>query len=246
MPTSLISAFLFIVLLFPGYVYERRRERDTIERLRSPLREVVSIVFVGVVTDLVALLILVGASTIRLSVRLNVADLIENPARYLAVNYMAAFWWVISTLIVASALAYAAAARPWSELLSRRSAGYRRQSLVSDPQQSAWWLLLYQAHRRMGKHIECFLDDGSRVSGMLYSLSRSSAETADRDLALLATRDRPITVQPNGATDTLQLRHGAVIISARRMVMLRVSYTPRSSDGVQASAEDSRGSPSGT
>jgi hypothetical protein len=51
MPGNLTGIILFITLLFPGYVFERRREVETPDRIRTAFQETLSVVFVGVIAD---------------------------------------------------------------------------------------------------------------------------------------------------------------------------------------------------
>jgi hypothetical protein len=224
-PTTLLSAALFVVLLFPGYVYERRRERDIPERMRSSFRETLSIVFVGVVADSVAALVLGIASAVGPSSGLNLGAFTADPGGYAQRNAERVTLWTAAMVIIAAALAYAAAARPWHRTLARRSPGYARRLGVSDPQQSAWWHLLYREHQHTSKYVACHLDDGSYVAGILHSCSRSSNETGDRDLSLRNDDVFPLIYRAKGVATVSPLANvGAVIISARRVVMLTVSY----------------------
>lgn len=232
MPTSLFGAFLFVVLLFPGYVYERRRERDIPDRTRSPFREVLAIVFMGAIADLAALMILILATALRPSARLDVARLINVPAQYLSGHYEAVSGWTVATLVMASGFAYVVASRPWYGPLARWSPRYAGWVETADPQQSAWWLLMYRTHPGARKYVACYLDDGSYVAGLLHGLSRASNETVDRDISLRNDPEIPLILRQKGGDKPAPLEKvGVVVISARRITMLTVSYLPKTADG---------------
>jgi len=91
---------------------------------------------------------------------------------------------------------------------------------------SAWWRL-FEEHPHEGHriYVGCTLDGGSYVAGWLFSHAIDYEETADRDLILSA----PVLFRPAGAGDeeAAELANvGAVVVSARRIEHLFVSYIP--------------------
>ena len=92
---------------------------------------------------------------------------------------------------------------------------------------SSWWLA-FSAYPpdEVEIYVGCNLDNGSHVSGRLYSFSQVAEDTPDRDLLL---RD-PISVRPAGAAHSAVIdRAGLVAISARHLVTMTVSYVTRDS-----------------
>lgn len=92
---------------------------------------------------------------------------------------------------------------------------------------SAWWRL-FEEHPHEGHriYVGCTLEDGSYVAGWLFSHAIDYEETADRDLILSG----PVVFRPAGAGDgdDVELANvGAVVVSARRIVHLFVSYIPK-------------------
>jgi hypothetical protein len=227
-PLTLISVLIFIVLFFPGFVYERRRERDLPERTRSPLREIQSILFVGAVAELASFLILsVAVQILPQNAQVNIRDLILGSAAYIADQFAVIGASGIVLVTLASILAYLAAAQPWRGRLGIFNQNLAHRNRRVEPQQSAWWLLLYEEHRDMLKFVECHLDDGSYIAGILHTLSRASDETADRDLSLRNDSGVPLRYRGKGAEELYELANvGAVVISARRIIFLTISYLP--------------------
>ncbi|SIR31240.1 DUF6338 family protein [Micromonospora avicenniae] len=223
MPTTVLGVVIFVGLLLPGYLYERRRERDIPQRTRSPLRETMSVLFVGVSADVVTGLILALAWS-TLPVRApDLAALLRTPREYLIAGPWLVVGWAAAGLAFACLSAYLVAARPWHRWLRRRTR-FGKLLRHAEPQQSSWWLLLRE-HPDLPKYVGCYLDDGSYVAGRLHSFSRVSDETADRDLSLRHDPEHPLVYRPKGADQTYPLTNiGAVAISARRIVLLTVTY----------------------
>jgi hypothetical protein len=70
-------------------------------------------------------------------------------------------------------------------------------------------------------HVGCALADGSFVSGYLVSHSRLVDDSPDRDLVL----GPPITFRPAESDVAVQREGvGAVVVSARQIAVLFVSY----------------------
>jgi hypothetical protein len=128
--------------------------------------------------------------------------------------------WSAAALAVAIGMAWLAGTRPGENRLPAsvkdRLRRWRRRNL----RQPAWFLLF---NEHPGKRVVagCTLDDGSWVSGEVYSYSRIVAEDQDRELTLIA----PIKYRALGDTEVETLRNvGAVSISASRLVLLTVTY----------------------
>lgn len=224
MPTTLLGVALFVFLLFPGYAYERRRARDIPERTRSPFGETLSILFVGVVVDAIAVLLVLSAARVLSPVAPDLHLLISGPRGYASDHYDLLAWWGAVVLLVATGAGYLLAAQPWRKLILRHSSRHALRLRSADPQQSAWWLLFHE-HPENDKYVGCYLDDGSYVAGILHSYSRVSDESGDRDLTLRNTDEHPLVCRPKGAAQPSQLCEvGAVTVSARRIVMLTVTY----------------------
>ncbi|MEV6373180.1 DUF6338 family protein [Micromonospora musae] len=240
MPATVLGVVIFVALLLPGYLYERRRERDIPQRTRSPLRETMSVLFVGVAADGFAGLILASAWS-TLPVRApDLAALLRTPREYVIAKPWLVTGWAVGGMALACLWAYFVAARPWHRWVrpNTRLGNLRRSA---DPQQSSWWLLLRE-HSDLPKYVGCYLDDGSYVAGRLHSFSRVSDEIADRDLSLRHDPDHPLVYRPKGAQQTYPLTNiGAVAISARRIVLLTVTYrtapAPATPDSVNLPAQ---------
>jgi hypothetical protein len=77
--------------------------------------------------------------------------------------------------------------------------------------------------------VGCELDDGGYVSGHLFSYAEDTAETADRELVLTG----PLEYRTSGGK-TVLLGSSGVIVSARRIKFLEVSYLRAASDAAAA------------
>jgi hypothetical protein len=224
MPSTLLGVALFVFLLVPGYTYELRHARDVPERARSPFRETLSILFVGVGVDVIAVLLLVLASRPLSAVAPNLHSLISDPRGYASDHYDLLAWWGAALLLLANGVGYLLAVRPWRGLVLRHRPNALRRLRATDPQQSAWWHLFHE-HPENEKYVGCYLDDGMYVAGILHSYSRVADESGDRDLTLRATSEHPLLCRPSGVQQAGSLADvGAVVVSARRIAMLTVTY----------------------
>lgn len=224
MPSSLPGILLFIVLLFPGYLFERRRESDLPDRIRTPFKETLSVVFVGVVTDSVMLSFAAVFSVWGPTWVPDPVALLINPRNTFTDHPLRAVGLVLWTVGGACALAYLCAARPWSDFTHERWPHRHRSRSPRGPGQSAWWVLFHAKpdHRL---YVGCYLDDGSYVGGLLYSYNRAEAETADREVTLRANAAFPLRHRSSWDRPTQVLEDvGVVAVSARRIVMLTATY----------------------
>jgi hypothetical protein len=227
-PSNLVGLLLFVVLLAPGFVHVLRREAERPQRPISAFRETVLLALVSVTCDLAVLGLVVPARLLIPQLTPDVDALIRDPGGYARGHYTLIIVWGLALLIAACLLAVALAN---GELTSRAGRLARRlpglRWLAPPPARSvqpisAWWRL-FQEHNHPDAriYVGCELDDGSYVAGWLYSYTPDVPETGDRDLVLAA----PLEMCPAGATESTQLeRVGAIVVSARRLISLHVTY----------------------
>lgn len=225
-PPDLTGVLLFVVLLWPGLVYSTIRARRRPERQLTPLRETVSIVGISLTALALTALVFAAIRSAWPAATPDIRQLMFNQRAYLSAHYVEVGWW--SAAVVAAAVAGAAcvAFAQSSQRLSRVPWLSRFVAPPADPStMSSWWLAFSQyPPSEVEIHVGCSLDDGSYVSGRLYSFSQVAEDTADRDLLL---RD-PITMRPAGATAASAVdRAGLVAVSARHVVTMTVSYVAR-------------------
>src|SRR2546425_37414 len=120
MPNNLVGLFLFVALLVPGYIYERRRARDVPAYERSVFGETLSIVFVSVLTDWVAVVVFALVAHAVPSAVPDLARLRHDP-EYLTQNLLPVSSWSAGVLAFAVALAYGLAVLRKKDARAERS-----------------------------------------------------------------------------------------------------------------------------
>ena len=211
MPWTFVGILLFVACITPGLVLLLIRELRYPQREVSPWRETTVLLLGGVFCDLVALAAL-AAIRARFPERTpDVGRLVRGDIAYLREEYVLTFAWAISTLLLACLVGLLVGA--FAPLLAKPF--YR---FIRIKHRSAWHLML-QARPDEEVYCGCQLDDGSWLGGYLYSASTSIDEIADRDLVLTGE----LTYRPNGM-DTTTLDEEAVIVSARNIRFLTVTY----------------------
>ena len=230
MPTSFVGLLLFVALLAPGLAYVARRRVLTPITKPSVFRETATVVLLSAASDAFALALLGAVRGAFPDQTPDVGALVLAPRAYFQRHYIEVFAWGTGTLIVACLLALAGAAvlsaRPVVWLLSLGFFGWllgrgeNDERVTTEP---AWWRLFSGRPERI--HLGCELDDGSWVSGYLASYSAESDETADREFVLAEElKYLPAGAQPG--TEPQVLNASAVVVSARRLQLLHVTYVP--------------------
>ncbi|WP_229713525.1 DUF6338 family protein, partial [Streptomyces fuscichromogenes] len=122
----------------------------------------------------------------------------------------------------ATAVAYGLGCRWWVRCLPPAMASrWQNRSRRLEPK-SAWWLLFHE-HPDAVVHLGCVLTDGGYLAGRLHSFSRSPVENGDRELTLRGD----ITYRaPGDSTAAVLPLVNAVVISARQLAFVTVSYLP--------------------
>lgn len=218
MPSTLTGLIIFVSLLLPGFVFQRRRSRDRPAAEETALQEALTVLFSGLVLDGVALAVVGGLWRMFPGQAINVSQLLLTPSAYVAAHPARMACWSVVLLTVAVTVGYLVAGRR-TQALVRRSA---RRSVSTEPHASAWWLLFEEHPREVRVHVGCYLTDGGYLSGRLHSYSRVGKESGDRELTL---RDE-ITYRRPGETTTSEVlgNVGAVSVSARNIQFLTVTY----------------------
>jgi hypothetical protein len=234
-PTDLLGLTMFVALLLPGYVYDRRRELDVPERSRSSFRETTSIVFASVMADGVALGVLLVLWWLVPGLSADFAAFARDRGTFSAHHPARVCLWFFVLLLMASVIAYVAGGRGTSPLLRRASAWLEPTAFrgKQDFEQSAWWMLFHRTpapHTRI--HVTCHLEDGAVVSGMLASFSRAPEGVDNRELTL--TGDIYYRA-PKARTGAVLANTSAAVISSRRLSLMTVTYVvPPTSTGPAA------------
>jgi Family of unknown function (DUF6338) len=229
MPTTLVGLVLFIALLAPGLTYiSLRRPHRPIERV-SALRETSAIATRSLVCDGLAL---AAFGLLRASfphATPDVGQLVRHRDVYLKEHYLSVGMWASGLLLGAcflGLLGSRVASTARIKTISRSATFRKIWPLGRVRTEPAWWVMFEGEEVPAGTriHVGCQIDDGSYLAGYLYSFSPDSDETEDRELTL--TGD--ISFRPPGATSQPQpLGVGGVIVSARHISYLTVSYVER-------------------
>jgi hypothetical protein len=220
MPTTLAGLLVFVVMLLPGFVFITLYTWDRPRRRWSAVEEAAAIVLASFLIEAVT----AGLYFLFLQIPKVTAPsldlLIREPDEHLG--------WVVGLLGVSAGLAALAS---WP----------MRRRRVHPAVTSSWWTLFDKwQHGRdyTTTHIECSLDDGSAVTGVLGDWNTGEDESGDRDLILGA----PITYKPPGRQEYHEHPVSVVCISARRIVAMFVAYRAGTSPtSAQAEAEAAPG-----
>jgi hypothetical protein len=170
---------------------------------------------------------------------LDAPDLTRLAAKdetYLRQHWVGTAGWLL--LLIATACLCAAVwagllnrTNRFAELFSKRPLRWLLSSDGGTEYVSAWWKLLIDpsVHPTLDRYLTCNLDDGSSVSGWLYSANHEAKEGPDRELTLSA----PLVIRDKlGVKKTVSV--GAASISSSRLVWLLVRYADRDLGAVPA------------
>ncbi|MGQ4401730.1 DUF6338 family protein [Streptomyces hayashii] len=223
MPTNVAGLVLLVVLALPGYVYHRAVDRHMPERVYTAFQELMSILFVSVAIDVGVVGLLGCGSALGLWYGPDVQALLDLPGQYVTRHFTQMAVWSSTALLAAAGFAYVLGCRWWARYLPGAwSSRWQERARRLEPQKSAWWLL-FREHPDAIVHLGCQLEDGSYLAGQLHSFSRAPVENSDRELTLRGD----ITYRaPGDTTAALLPRVNAVVISARQLVFVTVSYLP--------------------
>lgn len=224
MPTTFIGLGLFVLFLTPGLCFFLVRATRRPQRDLTVLQETGAVLLVSVVVGL-ALLGLFGV--IRLAapgLTPDVGALIRAPGDYWRAEYLKVSIWTV-VLVIAACIA--AAVGGYHEY---RLSAFLRGRLGRYFAESAWYLMLEEPENEI--LVECKLDDGSVLSGWFVTGSAQFEETGDRDLVLAS----PIRIQEDHDQRVIA-DVGSVILSARRIVNMRLYYYPTGSADMDRRSE---------
>ncbi len=229
MPTTLVGLLLFIVVLAPGFCFVSAWDTRFPERQRSVFRETITVAFASLTLDVLVLGLFAIVRALWPSSTPDVGELIRQAHAYLVgasfphggyyrngvlqtqgsfllpSHYVEVFIWAIALLGVACFGAWTAGNfLPWTF-----------------PFESSWSLAFAGARPENTEvYVGCELNDGGYIAGYLLSFSSEIEETEDRDLTLSGE----IKYRPAGALEAEDQKVGSVVVSARDIKFLTVSY----------------------
>lgn len=209
MPSTLSGLVLFVVLLLPGIAYVAVRERHLPDKRESVFRETATVAAVSFAADLLAVLIAVGVSTWHPTAAPDVGRLIVDGPAYFKGHSNLVLWWALGGLAFSTAVA--------------ASVGRIIGSRVPHPSgMSSWWFMWDERMAMSEIHLNCILDDGSKIDGYLKSFSTVADDIQDRDLVLM----EPIRYAYEKEQDMLPYHADEACVSASRIVTIVATYLP--------------------
>jgi len=213
MPNSLAGLLVFVAVLLPGFVFITIYTWDRPRRRWSTLEETAAILLASMIAETVVAGLYAGIRLRTATAEPGLDLLILKPAEHLG--------WVAGLLAEASVLA---ALTAWL-LRGRR---------VHPAVTSSWWTLFDSSWVEGDTtYVQCVLDDGSSVTGVLGDWNTCQEESPDRDIIL----KRPITYRPPGGQEYLEHRVSAVCISASRIVAMFVANSDEHGEPTSTPAE---------
>jgi hypothetical protein len=217
-PTTLGGLVVFVLLLVPGFVHYIQRRQAVPQRSLSPLVETATLATVSLATIAVAAAVFGLARTFLPDHSPDIRRLLVDGMEYAAPRVGYLLVWAGALLLFSSTLALLLAMRlgPLGSLSTRFAPA------IVDV--SAWYHEFEEGPPGTFVYLGCDLRDGSYMGGILEWYSTAVEETADRDLALAS----PITFQPPSEGEEPQAEDlegvSRVIVSARDVVRIYVSY----------------------
>lgn len=238
MPSTFAGLVIFVISLTPGFVYLLLYERGIPHRTLSAFRETALVVCVSLAADAVVLVLFAVLRAWAPGATLDVGAVARNPDGYLRTGYTEVIWWsfaLLSTATILAAWVGSGLARRWLALatswLPSRLQRFRVTPKAT-PHLSglpAWWATFHE-HPQSDVYLQCVLNDESVVSGSLRYFSNVAGDTADRDIVLNARPERPLKFRAAGSDSTMERANGAVVLSARNISRIHVSYVVKKPD----------------
>lgn len=234
MPTSLLGAVVFVLLLVPGFCYLVGREHEHSPETRqskygraSGFRETVALVFASALSLLAAFLLFAFARLVVPDHSPDLGRLLTDGETYFRRDYAYLGWWALVLVAIACALSYAVA---------RLDVASKINWLPSDKtilSQSSWWSIFQlEGTEDRYKRVTCHLLTGGTIEGTLYTFNPTPDEDGDRDLTLSG----PLYIQEHAASE-IRDEMGAIVISASRIDWMHVVYLTDEDHAVQTTRE---------
>lgn len=224
MPTTLLGLLLFVALLAPGLAHTVRAQVNRPVVKPSPLREAARLSLISVVSDLAALALFGLFRAWQPDHTPDAGRLVRDAGTYFQADYPYLIAWGTGLLALACVIALAGAALQTSRPVRwLKKAPGLRWALAAEgnaAQEPAWWRLFADRPERI--HIGCQLADGTWISGELSSFSAESDETENRELVLAGD----LSIRAAEDDDLTPYDASAIVISARRIQYLAVTYVP--------------------
>jgi hypothetical protein len=224
MPTTVGGLFIFAALLVPGFIHYVQRRARIPQRTLSPLVETATLTTISIATNLAAIGVFGVLRAVLPQHTPDVRLLILQGSASAAGQMGYLLLWGTALIAVSSGLAFLLAARPG--FMGRFSE--RFAPAIVDV--SAWFHVFEEGPENTRVFVGCDLQDGFYVGGFLDWYSTEVVENGDRDFVLA----EPITMRPPGARAAAALDAPRLILSAREVRRLYVSYIAQEGEPVTA------------
>ncbi|GGJ79535.1 hypothetical protein GCM10011583_08870 [Streptomyces camponoticapitis] len=240
LPSTILGLVLLIVVLLPGAAHIKVRQLRWPERDVSPLWETLRLITISVVADALALLLFGLCRVCAPGSTPDVGALVREPGPYARSHYVSLLWWSLVLLLVAVCGAAWCGTERAARLAARLPVVGRHVPEQEHPSRvSAWWQA-FNEWPEARVQVGCLLEDGAYWSGWLRSYSNRVSDDAERELVL----GGPLQYRPPGAVEAAELPDtGAVILSARRITAITVTYVVSPTSAPSASSASPSSTP---
>jgi hypothetical protein len=242
LPSTFAGLILLLALLLPGFIYDLRLDRVVSRPTPSQLREFSRVVAASLACNVAAL---AGFVILRWFLPRDTPDIstwLRDGNSYWIDHAKLTLPWSGGVFLFAC-LAGFVSADTRIRKLTRKPLDWLSPGVIT--LESAWSSLLnmYEDDSSViSIYIGCQLNDGSYVSGPLYSLNEKVEETSDREVILTA----PILFRQENQDSVVELTILFTAISARNITRLDVSHLtdkslyPQPTQGALVTAQGTR------
>ena len=228
MPSTLGGLLIFVAFLTPGLIYFIQRRRFAQLPSQSNLVELARFISISLVTNITA----IGLFTLIrhfLPTHTPNADLIVSHGwRYIRPRPGYVLLWGTLIVVVSSLLALALALLP--RIISFK---WLAPDIVDET--SWYYALADRVPTNTRPYVGLDLRDDSYVSGYVDWFSTEIDEVGDRDITLVADNDAPLLLVRDG--DREELTTARMVVSARDIIRMHVSYIPIVAETTQAQGQ---------
>lgn len=210
MPTTVVSAVIFVMLAAPGVAWKRARARHVPSPTQSAFRELTAVILgsslaLGAVVGVLVMLAWFGVLDLPAVLSVVRSGEVRNDDEAASLA-----GWLTVVVVLATLLA------------DRAARILPAQSFHEIREVSGWWEAFYADLPTpwADVHVVCNLVDGSLISGTLYRFNTDVTEGDDRDLTLA----EPILYRPPGGQEATELKQSRAIVSSRQISSMVFEY----------------------
>jgi len=229
MPSTLGGLLIFVAFLTPGFIYYIQRRRWVQQPSESSLVETARLVSISVLTNAAALGIFAFVRWRLPAHTPNVELLSATGWAYVKGRPGYIFLWAFLIVAASSLLAFLLAILPKLGL----SFKWLSPDIVDE---SSWYYSLSDnVPEKKRPYVGLDLRDNTYVAGFVDWFSTDIDEVADRDITLVAAVGWPLIFKRDEIKEELATER--MVVSARDIVRMHVSYIPAEDQSAKAGAE---------